>query len=101
MAKKQEGAIKDFPAYLNIAIKDDLGNAWEAEQAKQATEQAQRKVTLSQREQQLALLEEQSKRENDRRMQAMLKERGLDTGFDKDELSQQLENLIKVKIQHE
>ena len=99
LAKKQEGAIKDFPAYLNIAIKDDLGNAWEAEQAKQATEQAQHKITLSQREQQLTLLEEQSKRENDRRMQAMLKERGLDTSFDQDELSLMLEQIAGIKVQ--
>ena len=101
LAKQQQGLVNDFPAYLNKAIKEDLGKTWETEQAKQATEQAQRKITLSQREQQLTLLEEQSKRENDLRMQAMLKERNLDASFDQDELSQQLENLIKVKIQHE
>lgn len=98
-AKQQQGMVNDFPAYLNKAIKDDLGSAWEAEQAKQADEQAQRKVTAQQREWQLALIEERSQRENDRRMQEMLKASGKDSSFDKDELSQQLESLIKVRMQ--
>ena len=100
LAKQQQGLVNDFPAYLNKAIKEDLGKTWEAEQAKQATEQAQRKITLGQREQQLALLEEQSKRENDRRMQAMLKERNLDTSFDQDELSLMLEQMTGVRVQY-
>lgn len=29
LAKKQEGVVKDMPAYLNKAISDDLGNAWD------------------------------------------------------------------------
>ena len=99
LAKQQAGLVKDFPSYLNMAITDDLGNAWEAEQAKQASEQAQRKVTVQQRELQLALIEERSLRENDRRMQEMLKASGKDSSFDKDELSQQLESLIKVRMQ--
>lgn len=99
LAKQQAGLVKDFPSYLNMAITDDLGSAWEAEQAKQADEQAQRKVTAQQREWQLALIEERSQRENDRRMQEMLKASGKDSSFDKDELSQQLESLIKVRMQ--
>ena len=99
LAKQQQGAINDFPAYLNHAIKQDLGKAWEAEQAKQTAEQEQRKITAQQRELELTLREERSQRENDRRMQQLLKERGLDNAFDKDELSLALEQLLKIKIQ--
>ena len=98
-AKQQQGLVNDFPAYLNKAIKDDLGSAWEAEQAKQTTEQEQRKITAQQRELELTLREERSQRENDLRMQQLLKEQGKDASFDQDELALQLQSLIKVKMQ--
>jgi len=34
LAKKQEGLIKDIPAYLNIAIENDYGGAWDIENKK-------------------------------------------------------------------
>lgn len=34
LAKKQEGKVKDIPAYLNIAIENDYGGAWDIENQK-------------------------------------------------------------------
>lgn len=34
-AKQEAGLVKDFPSYLNQAIKEDMGGAWEIAQAKQ------------------------------------------------------------------
>jgi plasmid replication initiation protein len=36
LAKKQEGLVKDVPAYLNKAIENDYGGAWEVENQKKA-----------------------------------------------------------------
>lgn len=34
LAKKQEGKVKDVPAYLNIAIENDYGGSWDIENQK-------------------------------------------------------------------
>jgi plasmid replication initiation protein len=34
LAKKQEGKVKDIPAYLNMAIENDYGGAWDIENQK-------------------------------------------------------------------
>jgi hypothetical protein len=34
LAKKQEGKVKDVPAYLNMAIENDYGGAWDIENQK-------------------------------------------------------------------
>jgi plasmid replication initiation protein len=36
LAKKQEGLVKDIPAYLSKAIEEDWGGAWDIEKKKQA-----------------------------------------------------------------
>ena len=36
LAKKQEGKVKDIPSYLNTAIENDYGGAWEIENQKKA-----------------------------------------------------------------
>lgn len=55
LAKKQAGLIKDIPAYLNIAIENDYGGAWDVEH-QQADVKKQAQV---QREQQQKAKEEQ------------------------------------------
>jgi plasmid replication initiation protein len=39
LAKKQEGVVKDVPAYLNKAIEADMGGAWDIEHKKTGTSQ--------------------------------------------------------------
>ena len=42
LAKKQEGKVKDIPAYLNMAIEQDYASAWDMEnQKKEQTKQEQ------------------------------------------------------------
>jgi len=63
LAKKQEGKVKDIPAYLNMAIENDYGGAWDIEnqkkeekkkellaieKAKQAVEEKNKKVVEEQ-----------------------------------------------------
>jgi hypothetical protein len=36
LAKKQEGKVKDIPSYLNTAIENDYGGAWDIENQKKA-----------------------------------------------------------------
>lgn len=55
LAKKQAGLIKDIPAYLNMAIENDYGGAWDVEH-QQADVKKQAQV---QREQQQKAKEEQ------------------------------------------
>ena len=55
LAKQQEGVVKDAPSYLNKAIKEDMGGAWETAQAKQKQEQAERQAQAARREEQLEL----------------------------------------------
>lgn len=43
LAKKQEGLVKDIPSYLNKAIEDDLGGAWDIKRQKEA-EKKQKQV---------------------------------------------------------
>ena len=59
LAKQQAGLVKNFPAYLNGAIKDDLGGAWEqakvsaeekAGQQKQAEQEKETKVDQAKKE---------------------------------------------------
>lgn len=51
LAKKQEGKVKDVPAYLNMAIENDYGGAWDierkkAEEKKQAVLEAEKTQKL-------------------------------------------------------
>ena len=41
LAKKQDGEVKNLPAYLNRAIEDDWGSAWESERVKEAEKKKQ------------------------------------------------------------
>lgn len=50
LAKKQEGAVKDIPAYLNKAIKEDMGGAWEVAKAKQQQNKNQQEAAAAKRE---------------------------------------------------
>lgn len=50
LAKKQEGAVKDVPAYLNMAIKEDMGGAWEVAKAKQQQNKNQQETAAAKRE---------------------------------------------------
>lgn len=94
LAKKQAGLIKDLPAYLNLAIKEDLGNAWEVEQAQQVIEQTQRQAEAAKREVERSAWEKRMLAEHDKKMAAMLAERGLSVSLDRDELKALLAQLI-------
>ena len=41
MAKQQEGLVKDVPAYLNKAITEDMGGAWDVQRKEQAKKKKQ------------------------------------------------------------
>lgn len=43
LAKKQEGVVKDVAAYLNVAITDDMGGAWDVKRSFDAEKSCQRK----------------------------------------------------------
>jgi plasmid replication initiation protein len=43
LAKKQEGVVKDVAAYLNVAITDDLGGAWDVKRSLDAEKSGLRK----------------------------------------------------------
>ncbi len=55
LAKQQEGAVKDIPAYLNMAIKEDMGGGWEVVKTKAAEEKTQQQAASTQREKQAEL----------------------------------------------
>lgn len=55
LAKQQEGIVKDLPAYLNKAIKDDMGGAWEVTQAKADQDRTEKQARTAQNEQQAEL----------------------------------------------
>ena len=50
LAKKQDGVIKDIPAYLNKAITEDMGAAWETLETQKKEEQVQREIEFKKRE---------------------------------------------------
>jgi len=52
LAKRDAGVIKDIPAYLNTAISEDLGQAWDAERKQTAKKQATTQKVVEQREKQ-------------------------------------------------
>ncbi|EIJ37028.1 replication initiation protein [Thiothrix nivea] len=54
-AKQEAGLVKDFPSYLNQAIKEDMGGAWEIAQAKQEQDNAEKQAQAARREQQAEL----------------------------------------------
>lgn len=58
LAKQQEGLVKDFPAYLNKAITEDMGGAWMVVKTKQEEEKAvtEAKVNAREKEAELAHL---------------------------------------------
>lgn len=55
LAKQQEGAVKDIPAYLNMAIKEDMGGGWEVAKTKAVEEKSQQQTVSNQREKQAEL----------------------------------------------
>ncbi|TXJ10188.1 MAG: RepB family plasmid replication initiator protein [Acinetobacter sp.] len=55
LAKQQEGVVKDIPAYLNMAIKEDMGGGWEVVKIKAVAEQTQQQAVSIQREKQAEL----------------------------------------------
>jgi plasmid replication initiation protein len=50
LAKKHNGAVKDVPAYLNKAIENDLGGAWDVKH-QQDTEKIRQRETQAQQQQ--------------------------------------------------
>lgn len=54
-AKQEAGLVKDFPAYLNQAIKEDMGGAWEVTQTKQEQEKTVKQTQAAKREEQAEL----------------------------------------------
>lgn len=48
-AKKEANLVKDFPAFLNKAIVEDMGAAWELLQEKESEEKQQRKTAANQK----------------------------------------------------
>jgi len=55
VAKQQEGVVKDLPAYLNQAIREDMGGTWEVVKTKAVEAEAQKQVLSDQREKQAEL----------------------------------------------
>ena len=55
LAKQQEGVVKDIPAYLNMAIKEDMGGGWEVVKTKAAEEKTQQQTVSYKREEQAEL----------------------------------------------
>ena len=47
LAKKQAGLVKDLPAYLNLAISEDMGGAWEVAKVQQAQDKQQENLRLA------------------------------------------------------
>lgn len=54
-AKQETGLVKDFPAYLNQAIKEDMGGAWEVTQTQQEQEKTAKQTQAAKREKQAEL----------------------------------------------
>lgn len=50
LAKQEEGAVKDIPPYLNKAITEDMGQAWETNKNKQVKQQAEQQQKAAKRE---------------------------------------------------
>lgn len=50
LAKQEEGAVKDIPPYLNKAITEDMGQAWETNKNKQVKQQAEHQQKAAKRE---------------------------------------------------
>ena len=55
LAKQQEGVVKDIPAYLNMAIKDDMGGGWEVAKTKAVEDQTVKQTQATARERQAEL----------------------------------------------
>jgi len=55
LAKQQEGVVKDIPAYLNMAIKEDMGGGWEVAKTKAVEEKTQQQTVSNQRKKQAEL----------------------------------------------
>jgi hypothetical protein len=66
LAKKQDGLIKDIPAYLNIAIENDYGGAWDIENQKKEEKKNKalelEKAKKAEEEKKKKAIEEQYKR---------------------------------------
>lgn len=55
LAKQQEGLVKDFPAYLNKAIMDDMGGAWMVVETKKEEEKTVKQARAQAREKEAEL----------------------------------------------
>lgn len=61
LAKKQSGEVKNIPAYLNQAIEQDWGSAWESERVKEKDKKEKIRLDEAQKK------KEQERRENEKK----------------------------------
>ena len=54
-AKQEAGLVKDFPSFLNVAIKEDMGGAWEVAQTKEVEVKTAKQAQAAKREEQAEL----------------------------------------------
>ena len=54
-AKQEAGLVKDFPAFLNQAIKEDMGGAWAVEQAQQEQQKEEKRLRTARQAEQAEL----------------------------------------------
>ena len=54
-AKQEAGLVKDFPSFLNAAIKEDMGGAWEVAQTKEVEVKTAKQAQAAKREEQAEL----------------------------------------------
>lgn len=54
-AKQEAGLVKDFPSFLNAAIKEDMGGAWEVAQTKEVEVKTAKQAQVAKREEQAEL----------------------------------------------
>jgi plasmid replication initiation protein len=54
-AKQETGLVKDFPSFLNAAIKEDMGGAWEVAQTKAVEVKTAKQTQAAKREEQAEL----------------------------------------------
>jgi hypothetical protein len=55
-AKQEAGLVKDFPSFLNAAITEDMGGAWEVTQTKEAEVKTAKQAQAAKREEQAELV---------------------------------------------
>ena len=65
LAKKQDGVVKDVPAYLNKAIEADLGGSWDIKHTKETAKKRQREIIAQEKQ----AAEEKVRQESNERYQ--------------------------------